>query len=319
MDAPRPQTIAVTGATGFVGGYILRHLTGARFQVRALTRRAQADQDHVTWIHGTLEDEAALGSLLEGADAVIHCAGAIKARSRDEFFDINAGGTRRLAGLAAAQVKPPRFILVSSLAAREPHLSSYAASKRAAEQVLRAFPSLPTLILRPPAVYGPGDMETLRIFQMAERGWLVAPSGGGRISLVHADDVGRVLAGALAAQQLPKQPPASQPIEFDDGKDGGYTWAEIAVAAGAALGKSPRLVTLPAAALYLAGSAGSLFSQLTGRASVLGFDKMREFLHPDWVAAGVPPEGFKSLWDIGKGFADAVAWYRSRGLLKSNP
>lgn len=312
MDAPR--IVAVTGATGFVGGYILRHITAAGVQVHALARRPQAAQDNVTWIQGALEDEAALGRLLEGADAVIHCAGAIKARSRDEFFDINAGGTRRLAGLAAARVKPPRFILVSSLAAREPHLSSYAASKRAAEQVLRAFPSLPTLILRPPAVYGPGDMETLRIFQMAERGWLVAPSGGGRISLVHADDVGRVLAGALAAQQLPRQP-----VEFDDGKDGGYTWAEIAAAAGAALGKPPRLLTLPAAALYLAGSAGSLFSQLTGRASVLGFDKMREFLHPDWVAAGVPPEGFKSLWDIGKGFADAVAWYRSRGLLKSNP
>ena len=69
----------------------------------------------------------------------------------------------------------------------------------------------------------------------------------------------------------------------------------------------------------MVGLAGSLFSQVTGRASVLGFDKMREFLHPDWVAAGAPPAGFKPLWNIEKGFADAVAWYRSRGLLKSNP
>lgn len=313
MSAPR--IIAVTGATGFVGGYILRNLTGAGVQVRALTRRPQGNQDGITWIQGTLEDEAALGVLLEGADAVIHCAGAIKARSRDEFFDVNAGGTRRLAGLAAAQVKPPRFILVSSLAAREPHLSSYAASKRAAEQVLRAFaPRLPTLILRPPAVYGAGDMETLRIFQMAERGWLVAPTGGGKISLVHADDVGRVLAGAVAARVV-----SIQPVEFDDGKAGGYTWAEIAAAAGVALGKTPKVASLPSPALYMVGAAGSLFSQLTGRPSVLGFDKMREFLHPDWVAAGVPPEGFKPLWNIEKGFADAVAWYRSRGLLKSNP
>lgn len=318
MSAPQPdfpKNVAVTGATGFVGGYILRHLAAMGVKVRALTRRPQSAQDDVTWIHGALEDDAALATLIEGADAVIHCAGAIKAKSRDDFFDINAGGTRRLAGLAAAQVKPPRFILVSSLAAREPHLSSYAASKRAAEQVLRAFtPRLPTLILRPPAVYGPGDMETLRIFQMAERGWLVAPSGSGRISLVHADDVGRVLAGALAAEALP-----GQPVEFDDGKGSGYAWAEIAAAAGAALGKTPRVATLPAAALYMVGAAGSLFSQLTGRPSVLGFDKMREFLHPDWVAAGTPPPGFKPLWNIEKGFADAVAWYRSRGLLKSNP
>ena len=313
MSAPR--NVAVTGATGFVGGYLLRALAAAGFQVRALTRRPQAAQDNVAWVQGALEDEAALAALIEGADAVIHCAGAIKARSRDAFFDINAGGTRRLAGIAAAQVKPPRFILVSSIAAREPQLSSYAASTRAAEQVLRAFaPRLPTLILRPPAVYGAGDMETLRIFQMAERGWLVAPSGGGKISLVHADDVGRVLAEAVAAETVP-----AQPVEFDDGKPGGYAWAEIAAAAGAALGKTPKVVRLPAPVLYAVGAAGSLFSQVTGRASVLGFEKMREFLHPDWVAAGVSPEGFKPLWNIEKGFADAVAWYRSRGLLKSNP
>ena len=318
MNAPRPdfpQIVAVTGATGFVGGYMLRNLSAAGFQVRALARKPQGAQDNVTWIQGALEDEAALGALLEGADAVIHCAGAIKARSRDEFFDINAGGTRRLAGIAAAQAKRPRFILVSSLAAREPHLSSYAASKRAAEQVLRAFsPRLPTLILRPPAVYGAGDMETLRIFQMAERGWLVAPSGAGKISLVHADDVGRVLAGALAEQPVP-----TQPVEFDDGKAGGYAWDEIAAAAGRALGKIPKIARIPAPVLYMAGAAGSLFSRLTGRPSVLGFEKMREFTHPDWVAAGAPPQGFKPLWDIEKGFADAVAWYRSRGLLKSNP
>ncbi len=313
MGAPR--NVAVTGATGFVGGYLLRALAAAGFRVRALTRRPQAAQDAITWVQGALEDEAALGNLIEGADAVIHCAGAIKARSRDEFFDINAGGTRRLAGIAADRSRPPRFILVSSLAAREPHLSSYAASKRAAEQVLRAFsPRLPTLILRPPAVYGAGDMETLRIFRMAERGWLVAPSGGGKVSLVHADDVGRVLAGAVAAEAVP-----AQPVEFDDGKPGGYAWTEIAAAAGAALGKTPKVARLPAPVLYAVGAAGSLFSKLTGRPGILGFDKMREFLHPDWVAAGVPPEGFKPLWDIEKGFADAVAWYRSRGLLKSNP
>ncbi|MHB1206476.1 MAG: NAD-dependent epimerase/dehydratase family protein [Rhodospirillaceae bacterium] len=307
------KVVAVTGATGFVGGHILRHLTGAGLQVRALTRKPPRATAGVTWVTGALEDEAALGALLDRADAVIHCAGAIKARSRDEFFDVNAGGTRRLAGLAGAKAKPPRFIHLSSLAAREPALSSYAASKRAAEQVLKAFTRLPVMILRPPAVYGPGDMETFRIFKFAEQGWFVAPMTGGKLSLIHVDDVARAVLGALQAAEWP-----ANPVEFDDGRPGGYTWPEIAAAAGAAMGSTPRIIRLPAALLYMIGAAASAASQLTRRPSVLGLAKMREFLHPDWVAAGSPPAGFKPLWDIEKGFADAVKWYASRGLLKSN-
>jgi nucleoside-diphosphate-sugar epimerase len=202
------KVVAVTGATGFVGGHILRHLAEAGVHVRALTRRPPSAEvsANVTWVTGTLEDEAALTALLDQADAVIHCAGAIKARSRDEFFDVNAGGTRRLAGLAAAKATPPRFIHLSSLAAREPRLSSYAASKRAAEQALRAFPHLPVLVLRPPAVYGPGDMETFRIFKLAEQGWCVAPMTGGKVSLIHVDDVARAVVGALLAAEWPSAP-----------------------------------------------------------------------------------------------------------------
>ena len=308
------KLVAVTGATGFVGGHILRHLRAAGFQVRALTRKpAQGETEGVTWVTGTLDDDAALRRLLASADAVIHCAGAIKAGSRDEFFDVNAGGTRRLAGLAAAMVNPPRFIHLSSIAAREPGLSSYAASKRAAEQVLRAFPRLPVLVLRPPAVYGPGDQETLRIFKLAEKGWAVAPMAGGKVSLIHVDDLARAVAGALQTADWPVKP-----VEFDDGRPGGYTWPEIAAAAGVAVGTKPRIVRLPAAVFYLIGAAASLVSLLTRRASVVSLEKMGEFLHPDWVAGGHPPSGFKPLWDIDKGFADAVKWYASRGLLKSN-
>jgi nucleoside-diphosphate-sugar epimerase len=133
------------------------------------------------------------------------------------------------------------------------------------------------------------------------------------VSLIHVDDVARAVVGALGAANWP-----ATPVEFDDGRTGGYTWAEIAAAAGCAVGARPRVVRVPAAALYMIGAAASLASRLTGRASVVGLDKMREFLHPDWVAAGPAPPGFKALWSIEKGFADAVKWYASRGLLKSN-
>ncbi len=308
--------IAITGATGFIGGRLARALVDAGYDVRALTRRAPSRDvpSEVAWVQGTLNNDEALNALVKDAAFVVHCAGAIKARNRDEFLEVNAGGTRRLAAVAAAQSKPPRFIHLSSIAARAPTLSSYAASKRASEQALRGFDILRPVILRPPAVYGPGDMETLRIFQMAVKGFVVAPAQRtARLSLVHVEDVTRAV---LAALKL-AEPPA-RPVEFDDGRIGGYTWPEIVTAAGEALRTTPRLIRLPAPLVYGVGLAGSVHAAMTGRPNVLCWDKVAELLFPDWVAAGEPLFGYNPLWNIEKGFKDTVTWYASRGLLKSN-
>ena len=307
--------IAITGATGFIGGRLTSALVEAGYDVRALTRRAPARDapQGITWIQGQLEDDASLRTLVKDTAFVVHVAGAIKARNRADFLAVNAEGTRRLAAVAATQAIPPRFIHMSSIAARAPTLSNYAASKRASEQALRSFDVLRPIILRPPAVYGPGDMETLRIFKMAANGFVLAPAANGaKFSLVHVDDVTRAIIAALRLGDSPQRP-----IEFDDGQ-GGYTWPQLVAAAGAALNTTPRLIRLPAPLVYGAGLAGTLQALLTGRPNVLSWDKVGELLYPDWVAAGETLPGYNPLWNIEKGFKDAVNWYASRGLLKSN-
>jgi nucleoside-diphosphate-sugar epimerase len=307
--------VAVTGATGFIGTRLTRALTEAGYGVRALTRRVppQSDSD-VVWVTGSLADDRALAALVKEADAVVHCGGAIKALSRAHFLEINSAGTRRLAAAAAAEKKPPQFIYLSSLAARQPLLSSYAASKRAGEQVLRGFDILRPVILRSPAVYGPGDMETLRIFQMAANGFVLAPGGrANRTSLAHVDDVARAVIAALKLGHG-----SERPIEFDDGRSRGYSWDEIAAAAGSALRLTPKVIALPAPLVYAAGAAGSLHGAFTRRPNVLCWDKVAELLHSDWVSAPSALPGYNPLWDIEKGFKDTVSWYTSRGLLKSN-
>ena len=307
--------VAITGATGFIGGRLTSALIEAGYEVRALTRRAPPREvtQGVSWVQGALDDEESLRALVKDVAFVVHVAGAIKARNRAAFLAVNAGGTRRLATAAAVQPVPPRFVHLSSIAARAPTLSTYAASKRASEQALHSFGVLRPVILRPPAVYGPGDMETLRIFQMAANGFVVAPAASGaKFSLVHVDDVARAV---LAALNLSDTPP--RPIEFDDGRKGGYSWPELVAAAGAALNKTPRLVWLPSPFVYAAGLGGSVYGLLTGRPNVLSWDKVGELLHPDWVASGERLPGYNPLWNIEKGFKDAVMWYTSRGLLKS--
>src|SRR5437763_8202489 len=149
--------IAITGGSGFAGRHIVGLLGWQGRVMRLLMRRPPRDRGSVgaEIVIGSLQDEASLKQLVAGAATVVHVAGAIAARNRDEFFPVNVEGTRRLAQ-TAAEAGVQSFIHISSLAAREPQLSDYGASKRAGEEVV-ADHRFDLTILRPPVVYGPGD------------------------------------------------------------------------------------------------------------------------------------------------------------------
>lgn len=304
------MAIAITGGTGFVGS---RVLALAAQPIRALARRAQPDRPSVTWIAGDLHDQAALASLCAGADAVIHIAGVVNARSRADFDAGNIAGTANmLAAARAAGVR--RFVHVSSLAAREPGLSMYGASKAGAEALVAASP-LDWVMVRPPAVYGPGDADMLDIFRAAARGLGVAPGKDGRISIIHVDD----LAAALLA--LADGGPSREILELDDGRGdaGGYSHAEFTALVGAALGTRPRMLPVPGALLGVAAAGATLAAKLQGRLPRLSRDRARYLAHPDWVARGGNGR-LAGLWaprfDAATGLADTVRGYREKGWLK---
>ena len=130
--------LAVTGATGFVGGHLLDAAAKAGHQVAALARRPQPPRNRVEWIAGSLDDRAALDRLVEGADAVIHVAGVVNAPDAAGFEARNVLGTGAILS-AAEKAGIARFVHVSSLAAREPRLSQYGASKARSEALVAAF------------------------------------------------------------------------------------------------------------------------------------------------------------------------------------
>lgn len=310
---PTPLTIAVTGATGFVGEHLVRRLRSAGHVVRALTRRDMAHESdpNLVWIRGDLGSEKALAKLVSGAEVTVHVAGAIKALSRSSFFASNRDGTRALID-AAVRARVPRFVLVSSLAAREPALSPYAASKRAAELVLTDYEdNIETVILRPSAIYGPGDRETVRLFQMAANGFVACPgSADARFSLIHVGDV------VTAIQACCEQAQSKRPLEIDDGTPDGYGWEDVATAAGLALNRVPKVFRLPAAVVWIAGGLGSTKGIITRKSSMLTLAKVPELLHPDWVSRGPRPAGWTPQWPLDRGFDDAIDWYSSQNVLK---
>jgi 2-alkyl-3-oxoalkanoate reductase len=308
---------AVTGGTGFIGQHVTAALAAAGWRLRLLVRGepAAASADAET-VRGSLGDPQAMAALVAGADAIVHLAGAIKARSRSAFMSVNRDGTAALARAWRARAQGERIVLLSSMAAREPDLSAYAASKAAGEAALAPVAPGAAVVLRAPAVYGPGDRETLAFFRLA--GWPVQPvptGGAARIALIHADDLAAAVLVAAGQEMSPGT------YEVSDARTGGYAWPEILAAACAACGRPARPVRMPSAALCLAGFWGDLLA-LGGAAPMLTSGKRREILHADWSSR---PEAQPSrdVWrpsrDLPGGFAETVAWYRCAGWLPSPP
>jgi len=311
-----PATVALTGATGFIGGHLVPALERAGWSVRALVRRTGAAlPSSVATVRGSVEDPKALAELVAGAGAVVHGAGLIKARGRADFFRVNAGGVAALAAAAAAQATAPRFVLLSSLAAREPALSDYAGSKRAGEAALaEAAPPLPWTVFRPAVVYGPGDREVLTLLRAMAKG--LAPVLGAehaRVSMIHAEDLASAVVGALAPGNT-----AGRTYEIDDGRPGGYSWGEIVATAAEVLGRRVRIVRVPPAALRALAYGNLLAGRLSNRIACVTPGKAREILHPDWVCHDQDfalETGWRPRWPLREGLADTVAWYRAQGWL----
>jgi len=275
--------------------------------VRALARRPRPDRAGVTWVAGTLEDPAALRRLAEGAAAVVHVAGVVNARDRAGFDAGNAAGTAAM--LAAARAAGiDRFVHVSTLAAREPSLSDYGASKALAEDHVRAS-GLSWAIVRPPAVYGPRDREMLELFRMAARGIVLLPPKG-RLSVIAAEDLVRLLL-TLAIDRS-----GSVTYEPDDGRATGWDHAGFARALGVAVGRRVLPVSAPAAALRIASRIEGWVRP--GKAKLTA-DRVRYFCHPDWVSTphARPPAG---LWRpevlTPEGLRRTADWYRREGWLR---
>jgi len=304
------RIIAITGATGFAGRHAVAELLLRGHALRALVRDPGKAglAAGVETVQGDLADSGALARLVRGADAVIHLAGALTALDREGYFRVNEQGTAALADAAeAAGIR--RFVHISSLAAREPQLSGYAASKRAGEEaVTRRMDALNAILIRPPAVYGPGDRGTLPLIKELTRPVAAIPGlPGARFSLIHGRDLARLIAQAVEGDLRGLH-------EVSDGKPGGYGWADL-VKAGSELRGSPvRPIFLPRAVPSAAAAMAEGFARLTGRPGMVNRGKIAELYHPDWVARdGALVLAEPILFD--QGFAETVTWYRNAGWL----
>ena len=300
--------VALTGGTGFVGKATLAALDRAGYAVRALARTVPEATSSAQWVRGDLADRAALAQLVDGAEAVIHVAGLTTAHDPAQFEQANVAGTLALIE-AAAKAGVRRFVLVSSLSAREPQLSAYGASKERAERLVMAS-GLDWTIVRPPGVYGPWDIDYLEMFKLAKLGFVPVPPPG-RSSLIHVQDLAELLAALVPAGEHGTQ----RLFEPDDGHTGGWTHRELARVIGWAVGRRPFVMQLSSRMLARAARADRLIRRSRAR---LTADRVGYMTHPDWLAReelAVPGAIWRPRISTREGLKATARWYREKGWL----
>lgn len=331
--APLPRVL-LTGATGFVGSHVVEAFGTAGFRVRALVRspgRASRLRElGFTLVEGSLEDERAVAEACRDTDVVVHMAALTHARTAADYERVNVEGTRRLLEAAlAAQPAPRRFVYLSSLAAAGPcidgrgvrtedtprPLTAYGRSKLAGEHVvLEAADRIETVVLRPPAVYGPRDTDLFHFFRLASYGVVPVPTGPARpLQMVHVTDLAAALVRTVAAGR------ASGVYHIAEART--YTWEQVGRMVGDAVSggrRAVRVVRLPAGLITGAAAASEWAAGLVGRSSIFNRDKAREMLASGWLceteSARTDLE-FEAGISLAEGLTETARWYREQGWL----
>ncbi len=327
----------VTGASGFIGSNLVRHLVRRGHQVTAMVRStsnlaALAGITDLRFAVADLESGDSLAAALDGVGTVIHLAGVPNARQTGDYWRGNVDATRRLCQAIAARAKAPRIVLCSSLAAAGPSrpgcprdesdavrpVSQYGRSKLAAEQVVRGYADrIQAVILRPPMVYGPGDRVVMPTFlPMARRGVCVKAGLGRReYSIIHVFDLCAALLAAIDQGTT---------LSRDDMRGGayfvsdGHTYAieDLCAALSRAVGRSRvRTIPVPRTVVRAGGLLAQLIAPASGSPSIVNPDKVREFCQSAWTCRTTRARdelAFTPRYDLADGLAQAMTWYRDQ-------
>ena len=327
--------VVVTGATGFVGHHVVELLHGRAGRVRAIVRPTSDTRQlralGVEACAASLSDPASLHAALDGSTVVIHLAAMTHARTEAELQRVNGQGTAALvdAAIAAGEStgKAVRFVYLSSLAAVGPSmdgrpvtpateprpLTAYGRSKLAGEVPVRTAGSrgLEAVILRAPAVYGPGDRELLWFFKLARLGVMPIPAGGNRpLQMVHVKDLARAIVDAATAPSLTGLFHIADPQAYD--------MAAMYRLVGAAVGREPYLIRVPGAAIGVAAALSEIGARAAGQSTMFSREKVRELLAPGWLCetdGALAAFGFAAGIPLAQGLRGTAEWYRFHGWL----
>jgi nucleoside-diphosphate-sugar epimerase len=328
-NATDTPAVLVTGASGFIGGRLACALASRGYDVRVLAR-ASSDLSSLQTIdyrrfEGDLTDPVSLIAAVSNADYIYHVGGLIKAPSDDVFAAVNGEGTKNLA--AAARTHAPglkRLLYVSSIAAVGPGppgglideltparpITPYGASKRLGEKWLQQFDCHWTIV-RPPAVYGPGDRGMFDLFQLAARHIRPTLGSDGRISVAYVDNL---VEGIILAAERPEG--VGQIFVLTDGEVLGRK--QLARMIKAAVNTWAVPIHFPAWVVRSVARLSEAVATGFGRVAFFDRHKARELLATNWACNIDKAKlllGYAPAVPTAEGLKKTAAWYRQEGWI----
>lgn len=325
-------SVLVTGGTGFVGSHLVELLLSKGYEVACLVR----DPGKLRWlkglqvrlVQGDCSDPGTLQAAVRNATIVYHVAGLTKAVRRRDYYAVNHIGTRNLldaCALNGANVR--KFVLVSSLAAAGPSqadqpvkagdaphpVSDYGRSKLLAEEEALEFKDrFPVVILRPSAVYGPRDTDVYELFRWAAKGFILDMSGGERfLNWCYVKDLAEAL--LLAGER--SVPSGSVYFVAEDRVHSMTGFRKILQESG---GVTANVIKVPVWAGYLIGLAAETAGLVSGKATIINRQKVREAVQQYWtcdldrIRADL---GFRAATPLEQGMSETWKWYRENGWI----
>jgi dihydroflavonol-4-reductase len=319
------RSVAITGATGFIGRHVAADLIARGITVTSIVRPRSPHAAPPGTVAVTAPLEAsALRQAFSGVDAVVHLAGVVAAVDARTYAAINTEGAR--AAAIAARDAGARLIHVSSLAAAgpapasAPHretdpprpLTPYGVSKLESERIVNATEGLRSIILRPGVVYGPTDRAVFPLFQAAARG--LFPLVGRRdaaYTFVYVEDVVRAVVAAVGNVDVAGVVFVGHPQPV--------TPRDLFAALQAGLGRRARGIAIPMGVTYLAAVLGEAAGRVTRKPLPLNLSRYAELAAAGFVCRvdrlrdelGVTP-----ATGLIEGIAKTAAWYRAEGWLR---
>ena len=335
------KKILITGASGFIGGFLVKEALDRGYEtwagVRSTSSRANLKDERIHFIDLKYSDRKALTTQLadfareHGAwDYVIHNAGLTKTLNKENFFRINAGNTANLIeALAASGCKPEKFLLMSSLSSYgrgdektfrpispdDPQLpdTAYGKSKLEAENYLRQQPYFPYVILRPTGVYGPGERDYFVEIKSVKSGFdFTAGHTPQRITFIYVKDLATVAFLALENDAI-----RNRHYFVADGDV--YTDESFARMIQEILQKKHVLrARIPMGLVHIACLCSEWVGRRLKKSMTLNTDKYIILKQRNWICDVTPLQkelGFVPAYPLRRGLEESIEWYKKEGWL----
>ena len=333
------EKIAITGASGFIGSFLVEEALQKGFDTYAILRSSSSKKylsdSRINFIDFNLADKAEMIKQFKELkskgivfDYFVHNAGATKVVKKEDYLKVNFLYTKNLIeALIESGCTPKKFIYMSSLAAYGPGdpisglpikesdtprpLSLYGKSKLASEKYIRSLSNFPFIIIRPTGVIGPRDTEFISFYKTINRS--IEPYIGSPnqlLTFIYIKDLVRMIFKAIDSDVVNRSYFATDGIS--------YTGEELAAVVKKVLSKKTVRIVFPKMVIKPIAYLSEHVSRMFGKPSILNTEKYKEFTALNWLCDSTPAEtdlNFKAEYDLKKGVEESVLWFKENKLL----